>query len=66
MMQLTRLFALVGVVATIAPSSVLSSEPANSNGYYQEPSGSASFTQYTGCSSPGTSPLPSIAPPPKG
>ena len=51
-MQLQHLFALVALAA-VAPSGVLGAESANSNGYYQEPSGSASFTQYSGCSSPG-------------
>ncbi|EPT00417.1 hypothetical protein FOMPIDRAFT_160854 [Fomitopsis schrenkii] len=50
-MQLKRLLTFVALAA-IAPSGVLGSEPANSNGYYQQASGSASFTQYTGCGSP--------------
>lgn len=51
-MQLTHFLAFAGLAA-IAPSGVLGAEAADSNGYYQEPSGSASFTQYSGCGTPG-------------
>ncbi|KAH9834153.1 endoglucanase [Rhodofomes roseus] len=47
-----KLFIVSAGLAAIAPFGVSGAESANSNGYYQEPSGSSSFTQYSGCGSP--------------
>ena len=51
-MKLVILSALLSSIATATPAIVV--ERGETGGYIQLPSGSASFTQYSGCSTPGT------------
>jgi hypothetical protein len=50
-MKLVILSAVLSSIATAAATVV---EQRGTGGYIQRPSGSASFTQYSGCSTPGT------------
>ncbi|KZT12299.1 glycoside hydrolase family 45 protein [Laetiporus sulphureus 93-53] len=46
------LASIVPNVASAKHAPLRRTEPANSNGYYQQPSDNSSFTEYSGCSTP--------------